>query len=413
MPRDKRILEVHGELAIIMSPDTPPDVRRSSGYYGENGNGVARLPIAENVIKAALRSYPSLHGPGGTGDVVAVKLVDLEKQGWVTHDDPPALRESGETTANEVRAGEAFQYIDRSGFENHTIMVSKGFPDDLPRGSGWLWQEEGHSHSPDTRVRLVPSYRSKTPVPKAKKATKAAAVVAVAEPKHGNSGRTYSFVTGKNPVDGKIGWKPTDLGGDGKSVAFDPVAPVMAVHDLMEHFPGDEYDPHNEYQAQGAMLWLRYEGGFFSKDGQTLADQVVRPAFGMLYHHIVKQKLETRLWDGKPEDADPFKLMKQSTAFELMDLISATRRYIDEVFRYEGTSQKISLDSLQRGVPWMVRGYARAAERYKGLDKSRLVKLYQRTVAQMSNVVEGATLKLTMSYEKYQSSVELSTPVQV
>jgi hypothetical protein len=330
MPRDSRILDTYRHYAIINALDVPSGVDRTEGVYaeGSENNRVTaaelRPIIRDRVISMLDDEFPYTTGKGGAGDVVAVRLSDLEERGWtIKADDVPAS-------------------IEPSG-------------------------------------------------------------------KHGNSGRTYSFVTGHNPVDGNLGWKPIDLAGGDKSPSFDPVAPIMAVHDLMEHFPGDEYDPHNEYQAQGAMLWLRFEGGFFS--GQDLAQAVVKPAFGMLYHHITKGKLETKEWDGKPEEADPFRQMKQETAFTLLNLIGATKKFVDDKFRYDNAAKKVCLDSLQRGIPWIVRGYVRANERYKGLDKYRLVHLYRSVADRIANPVEGSTLKLTMSYERYVAQVEMVTPI--
>lgn len=228
--------------------------------------------------------------------------------------------------------------------------------------------------------------------------------------KHGNSGRTYTFVTGKNPIDSALGWKPTDLAGDGKSLSFDPVAPVMAVHDLMEHFPGDEYDPHNEYMAQGAMLWLRFEGGFFPDSSPTgLAAAVVKPAFGMLFYHIRQQKLETKEWTAG--EMDPFKKMKEGTAFALLELITVAQRHAVASTSYQDERNRLT-KSLARSIPWITNGYVRASERYAGLDKLKLIRLYKNTVAQIEKFTEGSTLKLTMEYEKYTSRVELTIPVK-
>lgn len=415
MTRDSRILAVSGEFAILRSTDVPLGVQRGSGTYVINA-----VPTEAEVANIVAQTYPFTKGPGAAGDMVRVRLADLKQVGWKTEDDPPkkrgrskkepdkpALRTAGRTVVTDVRPGEAYEYVDKSRNGSEKIIVSdSGYPKDLP--SGWLWRPYGGpTFSGDHAVNLIPSYRNNpAPAP-----TVVTGTPTIPLHKHGNSGRTYTFVTGNNPIDGKLGWKPVDLAGIGKSLAFDPVAPVMAVHDLMEHFPGDEYDPHNEYQAQGAMLWLRFEGGFFA--GLDVAEAVVGPAFGMLFHHITKQKLVTKEYDGKPEDADPFKHMKQNTAFTLLDLISRAKRYSESQFRYDGNGATRVLESLQRSIPWIVRGYIRAGERYKGLDKERLVRLYKSTVKQVESVTKGAELKLTMTYEKYESKVELNTPITV
>ncbi len=241
-------------------------------------------------------------------------------------------------------------------------------------------------------------------------------VISEGGPKYarGNSGRTYNFETGNNPIDRSIGWKPIDLGGESKGQAFDPVAPVMAVHDLMEHFPGDEYDPHNEYMAQGAMLWLRVEGGFFgnitSETPPThVANSVVKPAFGMLFYHINKGKLDT-----KEMDAELLKTITTTlpapTYFALTGILVEANKYITQ--NISGTRERERLyKSLHVGVPWINLGYQRASERFAGLDKKKLVRLYQATVAQIENVKAGSKLSLTMHYDNYTADVSLSAKI--
>lgn len=315
------------------------------------------------------------------------------------------IRTSGETVRRLVRLGESFEYVEGISRGVKVFITADGkYPKDLP--SGWSWDTSPGDHS--DKVRLIPNYRAVTV-----SITPTAPVLTY---KHGNSGRTYSFLAGQNEYDGGLGWKPIDLiGGDGKGPAFDPVAPVMAVHDLMEHFPGDEYAPHNEYMAQGAMLWLRFEGNFFA--GADLAATVIKPAFGMLFHHIRKGTLDTQLFkdgekvDGVTSTGNPFAHMKQATAYELLKLVGAAKTFVDNNY-YDSTRDRLLL-SLARGIPWMVHGYMRAQDRYRGLDKNRLVRLYKSTVEQIKNVVNDGHLKLTMSYESYSAKVELLTAVKV
>ncbi len=230
---------------------------------------------------------------------------------------------------------------------------------------------------------------------------------------YGNSKRTYSFVSGKNPIDGNMGWRPVDLAGS-KKVAFDPVAPIMCVHDMMEHFPGEEYAPHNEYRAQGAMLWLRFEGGFFRDDSEVT--NVVEPAFGMLFHHIAKKKLVTRV---VPEAKVKHIELPEKTEFALAALVTEAAAFARN--RFYSDSRKSDrariLTSLHRGVLWMRLGYHAAAERYKGLNQKRLAKLFKSTVEQVRNPnrVETSTqtLRITMDYAKYTARVQLESLTDV
>lgn len=236
-------------------------------------------------------------------------------------------------------------------------------------------------------------------------------IEAAPDPKYkfGNSGRTYSFEAGTNSFTRELGWKPLDLTGDGKGPSFDPVAPVMAVHDLMEHFPGDEYEPHNEYMAQGAMLWLRAEGGFFGAN--SVADTVMRPAFGMLFHHINNGKLDTKevsILPAAEQNALIHHGMSASTFFLVNELAFKAKEFIKQNYSYNDQKNRLE-NSVVRGVPWMLVGYKRAQQRYSGLNRSKLVALYKDTVEQISRVKPGAKLKLTMNYDKYSADIEIST----
>ncbi len=228
--------------------------------------------------------------------------------------------------------------------------------------------------------------------------------------RHGNSGRTYSFIAGKNPIDGADGWQPTELAGDKRGPAFDAVIPIMTVHDVMEHFPGDEYAVHAEYMAQGAMLWLRYEGGFFGQVGESIA-AVVPAALGMLFAQIKRNSLETKAIDLLDGHASWDKPLPTAVQFAYYEMLSEGKKIIDKTYSY--STKETMMKSLERGAPWIVRGYWRQAERYNGLDRKRLVNLYKKTVEQIKDVKAGAKLKLTMNYERYTSKVELEYSTDV
>lgn len=373
---------------------------------------------------------------------------------------PPPLRNIGTVPRRDVRAGEAFMYPGPSG-TRYLIGIAAGFTqthvdpgrsmDDLvdlipgpgdskPRISGKL---------PKNRVQVNEAFKDATGKkfyfsPSVKKYDDSWTVtntlddrdvsqvelipppdfvstVEASAPKHKhmNSGRLYNFESGVNSFTGQRGWKPVELSkGSDAGKGFDPVAPVMVIHDLMEHFPEDEYGPHAEYMAQGAMLWLRFEGKFFANI-PDMAEKVVKPAFGMLYHHISKDRLETRQFTGAPTsdgvvtDGNPFNNMKRDTAYALSALIEASRKYTnDQIGAIGSSSGERIYESLFRGIPWIVQGYVRAERRYAGLDKQKLIRLYKDAVAAIGEPVdERSSLTLSMRYEKYTADVSKSTRV--
>lgn len=271
----------------------------------------------------------------------------------------------------------------------------------------------GHTRGPKSSIAAPDEFTRMylRDLPAATRPTPQIELPIAAQYKHGNSGRLYTFEAGINNFTNELGWKPLDLAGDGKGPAFDPVAPVMAIHDLMEHFPGDEYEPHNEYMAQGAMLWLRSEGGFFGN--ANVPDTVMKPAFGMLFHHIIRGKLKTKTLDEVMKDSNE-RLnalnhgMPAGTFFTLNELAFKAKQFISATYSYSDQRNLLE-QSVVNGLPWVTIGYRRAIERYKGLNRGRLVALYKDAVEQISRVKPGSKLRLTLNYEKYSADIEITT----
>lgn len=230
-------------------------------------------------------------------------------------------------------------------------------------------------------------------------------------PKFGNQGRTYTFDTGKNPLTQTLGWRPTDLGGTAKAAAFDPVSPVMTIHDLMEHFPGDEYEVHAEYEAQGAMLWLRLEGGFFyGKNRNDITNDLIRDAFAMLFFHIKEKRLDTKDFNMVGPAPVPVTKMQLDTQLLLNELLYKAQQFIRS--NYSGSHAIVLEESIVRGVPWIHHGFNRAAERYKGLDRARLAKMFKNAAEAIGAPRDGAKLKLSLDYEKYTATIEVASSVK-
>lgn len=241
--------------------------------------------------------------------------------------------------------------------------------------------------------------------------------------KHNNT-HVYEYATGKNEFTNEIGWRPITL------PEFDPVNSIMAVHDILEHFPGDEYQPHNEYQAQGAMFWLRHEGKYFPKEGGPTSSVVIKPAFGMLFHHIHHKKLPTNVCPFVTEAVVPLRNAK--TELAMINTVINAHRYANAEFKLpvvkadaltateveileEARSRLI--DSLSHALGWMRIGYRRAELRFKGLDKDRLVTLYLETQKSMDKLLPVATaspksvLKVKIDYLAYSAIVQLGDSI--
>lgn len=172
---------------------------------------------------------------------------------------------------------------------------------------------------------------------------------------------TFHFTAGYNKVIEEEGWRPKEIPG------FDPVSGVMCIHDMVEHFPGREAGAPNEYLAQGAMLFVRYLGGYFGdvNDLTGFAESVVPPAFGMLFGHILDKKLPTQ---AHPKDALHTEPLDGVAEFAISALITEAWGYItDGDNDVPKTRRPELLKSLLQAPGYMRAGFRLAQKRYPHL----------------------------------------------
>jgi hypothetical protein len=97
-----------------------------------------------------------------------------------------------------------------------------------------------------------------------------------------NSGKTFTFKRGTDPVTGKPGWQVQEIPG------FHPVPSLMVPHDLIEHEPGSASTPEEEFKAIGTALYLRGETGFFPTNGLgNFTDAMIAGAIEPLFFHVL------------------------------------------------------------------------------------------------------------------------------
>lgn len=186
------------------------------------------------------------------------------------------------------------------------------------------------------------------------------------------SGQTFEFERGFNPITHQDGWRPLQI------PDFDPVAPTMVVHDLLEHFAEGTAEVHWEYMALGAAHLLRGEGGFFHKQGLRISDALVPPAFGMLFHHIDHSGLTTEAAPAEPEAFTPVTPFRADV--EIMRTVANARDFL----RRQHATDLIDA-SLQHAVGWMRLGFRRAQERYDGIPIRQVSKLIHRVVKRIDS----------------------------
>ncbi len=242
-----------------------------------------------------------------------------------------------------------------------------------------------------------------------------------------NNDKPYMFTLGKNDFTGLPGWKPIDIQN------FDPVVASMVVHDILEHFPKDEYEPHNEYQAQGAMFWLRFEGEYYQRTApavSAISSVVVPNAFGLLFFNIFRNSLSTLSCPFVREAHDPLPAIK--TDHEMIRVLGEAQRYIDGTFKIPNQPEKDKItaevaaviegakirltNSLAQALGWMRIGYRRAAQRYLGVDKKRLVSLYIDLQGSIERLTPTASTKsrliVHIDYKSYKARASLEDVIE-
>jgi len=215
-----------------------------------------------------------------------------------------------------------------------------------------------------------------------------------------HSGDTFTFKKGHNEFLDQSGWKPDQIPN------FDPVHPSMVIHDILEHEPGTEAVPHEEFKALGAMMWLRYEGGYFARKGVDLVPAMSN-AVGMLYwHSLVKAKRETKEATGFKVSQLPLEVV--GTEMNMVALIAGARAKIRQDYRFERVYEAID-KSLVHMLPWMRVGYRNAKDRFPNLDRGRFVKMYLGAEAEATEAIKRATeesvLTITCYPEQYRVEV--------
>lgn len=155
--------------------------------------------------------------------------------------------------------------------------------------------------------------------------------------------RTYTFDVAEHAEYGTIGFRPTWY------KAGDPLGGMAVAHDILEHFAGDDSRAEGEYQALGASLWIRGDGGYWSNSMYTPEEQIASD-FDMI-------------WRIQP-------YVRQAPRIRDEDLRERCRTAVQHAVQnmrdngWESADMPTALDR-EHMARWLARGYKRAQRRYK------------------------------------------------
>lgn len=206
---------------------------------------------------------------------------------------------------------------------------------------------------------------------------------------------SLTFIVEENDTTGDLGFRPAN------QPNFDPYGAMATIHDVLEHFADTTEDPADEFQALGAALYIRGNGGYWSR-GYT------PHAWYHLNYDVVEIYMKIESCEAI-EMTQPVKrrnALRDQYAEEQIDLALAAAQkalYANEEGNgfdaEEMSDRKDNIDSYLASVRhWMRVGYARAAKRYAGLDTYDIVELWRRIEDRLNkikdDIYEGGKVKL-------------------
>lgn len=173
---------------------------------------------------------------------------------------------------------------------------------------------------------------------------------------------TRGFDYGEDPEYGNKGLRPGGMEG------FNYGTGMQAAHDLLEHFPKDQGFITDEFQALGAMIWVR-GAEYYAEKGRK--DPRVEPNVAAdmlnLFNYMrggqyPKGPLDTPLKKREVED------------FNTRDFLQECKTYIKHDVEPEDASA--FKDFCKKAIPWIQKGYYRAVKRYGKMDRGMLRQVF-------------------------------------
>lgn len=243
-----------------------------------------------------------------------------------------------------------------------------------------------------------------------------------------NPGYEHTFVSGRNTATKKLGWRPIDM------KDYDPVDPLTTVHDCFEHFPHTEVGGvQDEFLAQGAMMRLRLEGGWWGPfhtskfDLDAFLEQQVPGAWGMLFATVIMRRLPLR--EAPVIEQAPRRLPTRTEGVLVRILAYADSligkkgmwgSFESKLCNLDLAQQTLCREAVMNAGPWLRLGHYLAGLRYEGLDMRRMVDVFRRTVGKVQQMLavedhlrlerrdgETSAMKLRINPEKYETDVTL------
>jgi hypothetical protein len=190
---------------------------------------------------------------------------------------------------------------------------------------------------------------------------------------------TTKFAWLEDQMTGEMGWIPKSNPG------FNATSGFGLAHDVMEHFRNDVHGLDAEMRAFGAMIFVRWEGGWQPYRGVNMHSPAYNIASGIFVF------LQNIACEQDTITTPPKTNRLHEDVEEILD--EAISKSFKDYLNYEDCNTDDTLwirDALEHMRGWMRIGYRKAVKRYKDLD------VYEATA--LFNEIERQTYKLTGEY---------------
>lgn len=184
------------------------------------------------------------------------------------------------------------------------------------------------------------------------------------------------FVVEMHEEFGMLGLRPVDM------PHADPLGGMAAVHDLLEHFPGDDGGIEDEFQALGASVWLRCVGGYYEhpnhRTNRNPVDNVASDFVELARHYLYEEFTLRSPGRTRAIDDDDYLLQEI-----VMQGFKGVREEIED-------SKEFATEANRKAtLGWLRKGYRRARRRYRKSNSFEMADLFRRIENTANKCLDG------------------------
>src|SRR5690606_15961099 len=175
---------------------------------------------------------------------------------------------------------------------------------------------------------------------------------------------TRKLVYGEDPEYGGIGLRPAE------HPEFNYLQGMSVAHDLLEHFPSDKGTLADEFMALGASLYVRGHD-YYAAKGRSDANAESNIAADLINMF--------NYWQSGQFPEGPLFSAPKTKRIPEEDFDK--KRYLDEAYKYIGSDIEEENESeykkfVKATIPWLEKGYWKAATRYRKINRSFLPEFF-------------------------------------